>query len=194
MSAAGARRGSARPLLLRRLNEQSVLDTIRAVGPVSRAEIARVAGISKPTVSLALKSLVEGGLVREAEDGVDGPTYGAIFFEADPEAATALGIDIGARYLRIALADVTGAVRAREDVEVRPDTASGLLARIPDLAKSLVQTAAVRADRVACATIGVPGVVEAGSGGSASPRTCLVWKASRSQRCSKSGSSCRCKP
>ncbi|HUA10651.1 MAG TPA: ROK family transcriptional regulator [Solirubrobacteraceae bacterium] len=163
MSAGGATAGSARPLLLRRLNEQSVLETIRSDGPVSRAEIARVAGISKPTVSLALKALLDAGLVRESADGVDGPTYGAIFFEEDPEAAAALGIDIGARYVRMALADVTGAVRAREDVEVKPG-ARGLLGRIPRLAERLVQEAGVRRERVACATVGVPGVVEAASG------------------------------
>ncbi len=164
MSTAGARSGSARPLLLRRLNEQSVLDTIRAMGPVSRAEIARVAGISKPTVSLALKALLDAGLVREAADGVDGPTYGALFFEADPEAAAALGIDIGARYLRIALADVTGAIRAREDVEVNSGSSRSVLTRIPKLAARLVQQAGVRRERVACATVGVPGVVESETG------------------------------
>ena len=56
----------ARPLLLRRLNARTVLDTIREQAPVSRAEIARLAGLSKPTVSLALRALEEAGLVREA--------------------------------------------------------------------------------------------------------------------------------
>ena len=52
--------------------QTAVLETIRAGAPISRAEISRRAGISKPTVSLALQSLVESGLVREAEDG---PVY-----------------------------------------------------------------------------------------------------------------------
>src|SRR5262249_29446905 len=49
------------PPLLKRINEESVLDTIRSGAPISRAEIARRAGISKPTVSLALRSLLEAG-------------------------------------------------------------------------------------------------------------------------------------
>ena len=59
--------GPAGPPLLKHLNERSVLETIREGAPISRAEISRRAGISKPTVSLALQSLLESGLVREAE-------------------------------------------------------------------------------------------------------------------------------
>ena len=42
------------PGLLKQINEREVLETIRAGAPISRAEISRRAGISKPTVSLAL--------------------------------------------------------------------------------------------------------------------------------------------
>src|SRR5947208_3120120 len=56
----------ATPPLLKRLNEETVLDTIRTGSPISRAEIARRAGISKPTVSLALRALLEAGLDRRA--------------------------------------------------------------------------------------------------------------------------------
>ena len=54
------------PPLLKDLNERTVLEAIRDGAPISRAEISRRAGISKPTVSLALQSLLESGLVREA--------------------------------------------------------------------------------------------------------------------------------
>ena len=155
----------ARPLLLRRLNARTVLDTIREQAPVSRAEIARLAGISKPTVSLALRALEQAGLVREAPlADLSGPTYGAIFYEPDPDAAGVLGIDIGARYLRMAVADVTGTVRAREDVLTGEVTAEGVFAAVPELARRLVATAGVPSDRIAGAIVGVPGVVDPFSG------------------------------
>ena len=52
----------ATPPLLKYLNERTILETIRTAAPISRAEISRRAGISKPTVSLALQALVEAGL------------------------------------------------------------------------------------------------------------------------------------
>src|SRR5262249_44265274 len=45
------------PSLLRAINERTVLDRIRDGGPVSRAQIARETGLSKPTVSQALMTL-----------------------------------------------------------------------------------------------------------------------------------------
>src|SRR5205807_932819 len=94
------RRGSAAPPLLKHLNERTVLEAIRAGAPISRAEISRRVGISKPTVSLALQSLLEAGLVRETADSPGGPSYGAVYFEPVPDAALVLGLDLGARFLR----------------------------------------------------------------------------------------------
>ena len=111
--------GRATPPLLKHLNERTILEAIRAAAPISRAEISRRAGISKPTVSLALRSLLRAGLVREAQRGPDGPSYGAVFFEPVPEAAYVLGLDLGARFLRGAVCDLAGEIRARQDVELR---------------------------------------------------------------------------
>src|SRR6266581_8469443 len=101
----------ATPPLLKHLNERTVLEAIRAGAPISRAEISPRAGISKPTVSLALQSLLEATLVREATDRPDGPGYGAVYFEPVPDAALVLGLDVGARFVRGAVCDLAGAIR-----------------------------------------------------------------------------------
>src|SRR6188768_2240108 len=108
----------ATPPLLKDLNERTVLEAIRAGAPISRAEISRRAGISKPTVSLALQSLLAAGLVRESRATPQGPSYGAVYFESVPEAALVLGLDLGARFLRGAICDLAGEVRARQDLEL----------------------------------------------------------------------------
>ena len=51
------------------MNERTVMGLIRDRGPVSRAQIARESGLSKPTVSQALMSLESARLVREAGQG-----------------------------------------------------------------------------------------------------------------------------
>src|ERR671923_2710990 len=124
------------PGLLKRINEREVLGTIRAGAPISRAQISRSSGISKPTVSLALQSLLEAGLVREAERGPDGPGYGAVYFEPVAEAALVLGLDLGARFVRGALCDLAGAVRARQDVELTVADAAGAIEAIARLRTS----------------------------------------------------------
>ena len=155
----------ATPPLLKRLNERTVLEAIREGAPISRAEIARRAGISKPTVSLALVALLEAGLVREAPAAFDGPTYGAVFYEPVPEAALVLGLDLGARFLRAALCDLRGEVRARQDVELRSigdgdADADAVLASVADLRDSLVAAAGLEGVPIDGVVVGVPGAVE----------------------------------
>jgi predicted NBD/HSP70 family sugar kinase len=146
------------PALLRALNERTVLDAVRESGPVSRAEVARRTGISRPTVSLVLRSLLEDGLVRETSHEAGGPHYGAVFYEADPEVAVVLGVDFGARAVRTALCDLGGRVRAREEmrsrgsVEERIDLLAGTV-------RSLLRTSKLPPDLLENAVIAVPAVV-----------------------------------
>jgi predicted NBD/HSP70 family sugar kinase len=154
-------RAPAIPPLLKDLNQRTVLDTIRAGAPISRAEISRRAGISKPTVSLALQSLLETGLVREAEARPGQPSYGAVFFEAVPEAALVLGLDLGARFLRGAICDLEGESRARQDVEVAGADAAAVLDAFAGLRDALVESTGLPAGRIDSAVVGVPGVTAA---------------------------------
>jgi predicted NBD/HSP70 family sugar kinase len=159
-----ADRRRATPPLLRDLNERTVLETIRAGSPISRAEISRRSGISKPTVSLALQSLLEARLVREASERPDGPGYGAVYFEPVADAAVVLGLDLGARFVRGAVCDLTGSVRARQDVELSIAEVAPAVEAIERLQGSLLSAAGMDPDRVDGVVVGVPGVVERGTG------------------------------
>ena len=155
---------SAVPPLLKRLNERTVLDVVRYRAPISRAEISRHAGISKPTVSVALRSLLESGLVRESAESPSGPSYGATYFEPVPEAALVLGLDLGARFLRGAICDLSGRIRARQDVELDGADAERALAAVVELRDALVVAAGLPAELIDGVVVGVPGVTGAEDG------------------------------
>jgi predicted NBD/HSP70 family sugar kinase len=159
-----AQRIPAIPPLLKDLNERTVLDTIRSGAPISRAEISRRAGISKPTVSLALQSLLEAGLVRETDPDPGRPTYGATFFEVVPEAGLVLGLDLGARFLRGAICDLRGEIRARQDVELDGADAEAAIEAIAALRVSLADASGLPAGQIDGVVVGVPGVVDAETG------------------------------
>ncbi|TMK28583.1 MAG: ROK family transcriptional regulator [Actinobacteria bacterium] len=142
----------------------TVLESIRARPPISRAEISRLAGISKPTVSLALQSLLDAGLVRETSAEPGRPSYGAVFFEPVPDAAFVLGLDLGARFLRGAICDLGGTIRARQDIEIRGADAEGALSAIGSLHDALIEVSDVPGELIDGAVVGVPGVVEAATG------------------------------
>jgi DNA-binding transcriptional ArsR family regulator len=116
--------------LLRAINERTVLECIRQGGPMSRAEIARVSGVSKPTVSQALAVLERAQLVREAgrTSGSKGPT--AVLYELNPAAGHVVGVDVGRERVRAAVADLAGTVLAQVDQKSRAQSARALITQI----------------------------------------------------------------
>jgi len=153
---------AARPALIRTMNEQLLLEYIRTAGPYSRADLARVSGLSKPTVSLALANLDRAGLVRLAGQRTGMPGRSALLYEVRPEAGFVLGLDIGLRYVRGAVADLTGVVRARASREVG-SSGSAVQDRIGELvrlAEDLCAQAGITLASVTQTVVGSPGVYD----------------------------------
>ena len=90
------------PSFLRSMNERTVLELIRRRGPLSRAQVSRDSGLSKPTVSLALSSLLAASLVHEVGRSTGGRGPSAVLYEINPSAGWVVGIDVGRRWLRAA--------------------------------------------------------------------------------------------
>jgi predicted NBD/HSP70 family sugar kinase len=149
------------PRLLRAINERSVLESIRRRGPVSRAQLSRDTGLSKPTVSQALVALEGAALVREAgrSSGGKGPT--ALLYELNPSAGWVVGLDVGRDLVRAAIADLNGHILARRDEPARVRSAARLISQVGDPPQGLAADAGIRWRQVTFATVGSPGVFEA---------------------------------
>lgn len=148
------------PSLLRAINERTVLDLIHHQGPLSRAQVARVSGLSKPTVSLALGGLLDAMLVREVGRmrGERGPS--ALLYELNPAAGWVVGVDIGRKWVRAGIADISGKIVARRDERARVDSAKTLIGQVGAMARRLASEAGVEWSQVTHATLGSPGVFD----------------------------------
>ncbi|HTW08198.1 MAG TPA: ROK family protein [Acidimicrobiales bacterium] len=155
---------AGRPGLMRALNERLLLEHIRSVGRASRAELARTSGLSKPTVALALSTLEHDGLVRPAglRTGVRGPA--AVLYEICQDGAFVLGLDVGREYLRGAIADIAGGVRARASRPASKASARQRVAELLLLADELAAEAGITWRRVAQVVVGSPGVYDPARG------------------------------
>jgi predicted NBD/HSP70 family sugar kinase/predicted transcriptional regulator len=156
----GAGLFAARPSLIRAMNEQLLLEHIRQRGPSSRAELARVSGLSKPTVSLALGNVERAGLVRIAGQRTGVPGRSARLYEIRPDAGLVLGLDIGHEYIRGAIADLTGKIRTRTSVRARATSVRARVAELVELAEMLCQNASVPRSAITQTVIGSPGVYD----------------------------------
>lgn len=156
------------PGLLRRLNSAAVLRAIRADGPVSRAEIARTTGLSKPTVTLAVELLLEQGYLDEgakvAAPGRPGRRARLLRFASG--IGHVLGVDIGANKVLVVAADLAGEVLAveRRETGVRRGDPDALLALVDDAVSSALDSAGIQAESLKAVGVGTPGIVDPATG------------------------------
>src|SRR5215469_13594346 len=153
---------AARPQLIRAMNEQLLLNQIRQLGVCSRADLARLSGLSKPTVSLALANVERSGLVRAAGQRTGGPGRSALLYEITPEAGYVLGLDIGHEYLRGAIADLTGEIRAQAETRCSVASVTKRVSELIRLADGICAVAEVGRSDVTQTVLGSPGVYDHG--------------------------------
>ncbi|HEU5429634.1 MAG TPA: ROK family transcriptional regulator [Actinocrinis sp.] len=147
--------------VLRINNERLLLGRLRADGATSRAELARITGLSKPTVSTALGRLERAGLVREVGKVANaGRGRSPVLYEADPTAGYAMGIDIGRSWVRAAVADLNGVVLGRGDERNQADDADALVAIAGTLARRAAAEAGLEWSSVLHTVVGSPGVTD----------------------------------
>jgi predicted NBD/HSP70 family sugar kinase len=159
------------PSLLRRLNSVAVLRAIRERGPISRTELARLVGISKPTVNEAVELLRRAGYVSETLADGDGqprrPGRRARLLTFRGDLGHVLGIDIGASNVVAVVADLNGVVVARERRRVRAAerrSARALLAAARAVADQALGGVSVRRGELRAVGVGTPGIVDPTSG------------------------------
>jgi predicted NBD/HSP70 family sugar kinase len=151
---------AARPQLIRALNEQLLLGHIRDHGPCSRADLARLSGLSKPTVSLALATVEQAGLIQEAGQRLGRPGRSALLYEVRPEAGFVLGLDVGAQYVRGALADLAGGVRAKSSARSHASSGRSRVEELISLAGELCEQSGLTIADITQTVIGSPGVYD----------------------------------
>lgn len=151
---------------VRETNLQAVYRSIRQSHPVTRAQLARDLGMSKPTANRLIDALLGVGLIEEVPrpEGVAG--YDAVFFGPRAGAATVLALDLGSRYLRGMIADLDGTVLARLDQPVSSNEPAHVLEVAVRVRDELVTGATPE-----IATIGIGGVID--------PRTGIVHAANQ---------------
>jgi predicted NBD/HSP70 family sugar kinase len=152
------------PASMRALNQRLVLDRLRTQGEATRPQIAADTGLSKPTVGQALLDLEQHGLVRTTGRSLAGPGRAAVVYQAAPDAGHVVGVDIGRRVIRIAVADLEGSIVARFDEPNRCRSASALVRTVSESVERAVVSAGLSPHEVVATVVGTPGVPDPATG------------------------------
>ncbi|MDD5596654.1 MAG: ROK family transcriptional regulator [Victivallaceae bacterium] len=99
-------------------SRQQILWLIKEHEQISRADLAKLTGLTRPTVSSIIADFVDKDLVVESGKGESCGGKRPIMLKLNPDACFAIGIDLGDDYLiRGVLCDLCGNIVAREDLE-----------------------------------------------------------------------------
>lgn len=157
LDVAATRSALARPSRL----ADAVLRMIWEERRISRADIARRAGLSRSTVSEIVDALLVSGLVAEAGEGASRGGRRPIVLEFQDDACSILGVDIGASHVAVILRNLRGQELAwqHRDFPVRNDP-SGTVRLVVELCDRCLADASMRRTRLLGIGIAVPSPVD----------------------------------
>ena len=150
------------PRLLRALNDRSALELLLSRGPLTRAQLGEMTGLSKVTASQLVERLEERGLVRRVGEQAGGRGPNAQLYAVTPGSAHVIGVDVGPDRVVAACADITGAIIGRAEQSTKDtDDPVGVV-------HNAVVQAATRAgtgmNSVRRVVLGTPGLVDPKTG------------------------------
>lgn len=147
---------------VRRLNQVKILKVIRERKSISRAEIAKVTGLSPPTVTRAVGELIKPrGLVIEVGEGRSQGGRPPVLIRFNGEQNLVIGIDLGTTHIYGVLSDLNGKVISEIRIPTEVQTgASGVLGRVETVIKHLAEDSGVDAKRMLGIGMAVAGLID----------------------------------
>ncbi|MEW5867527.1 MAG: ROK family transcriptional regulator [Bacillota bacterium] len=147
--------------LVRELNKAVVLNIIWGHAPISRADIARVSGLNRGTVSSLVDELIAEGYVKEIGTGNSAMGRKPIMLQLNEDAAVILGADLGVNYILLVLTDLRAKILIRKRIAIDPkDGEKRVLDKMLNGMAELLARARPAPKGLLGIGIGVPGLVE----------------------------------
>jgi predicted NBD/HSP70 family sugar kinase len=158
----GSPRLPGTPRLLRALNDRAALELLLSRGPLTRAQLGELTGLSKVTASQLVERLEERGLVTRVGEQAGGRGPNAQLYAVTPGSAYVIGAVVEADRVVASCADITGNVIGGAELSTK-DT---------DEPVKVVHSAVIQAadnakadlSSVRRVVLGTPGLVDPGTG------------------------------
>ncbi|WDF51165.1 ROK family transcriptional regulator [Paenibacillus sp. KACC 21273] len=154
------------PQMIRNLNEYLILEVIVQHDSLSRAEISRRTGLSKPTVSSAVQNLLQHQLIAEiGQDDSHQQGRKGQLLSFNPTVFYIVTLDIGADYIRTGLTDLAGNIIQTGHFPLDASyNGQDMLEHLKQHMDRLIADANIGWDRVRFLSAGIPAVVHPENG------------------------------
>ncbi len=152
---------SSTPEYLAEKNRKVIINTLKAFGPLSRAEISRRVGLSFPAVSSNVGFLIDEDYIREVGEGDNSMGRKSTLLKFNSDKGYVLGIDLGRYKVKLAIADLLGNMNCYLSKEIKNlgTNSPGL----KDIIEESQKQSGIDAKQIKAVCVGTPGVVSDGN-------------------------------
>ena len=138
-------------------NRKIIVEAVRRDGPISRAEIAQMTGLTTATISNLTRELIQEGIIVETGRRKGQRGQPAIELELNPNGRFALGFELGRVHLAGVAIDLTGQIlgEIHEEWEYPPPEIA--LPLMAEKTKQFLATVAIPVERLLGIGVSMPG-------------------------------------
>ena len=147
-------------------NKSNIIELIRSNESIFKAEIARLTGLSIPTVMRITDELINDGIVNIAGKGKSSGGKPPELLQIIPNSKYFIGVDIGGEHNKSVILDLKGSVvdRRKEKKSSNDIGYDQIFRRINQIIETIISNSGIPKDSIAGIGVGIPGIVDPKSG------------------------------
>jgi glucokinase len=155
-----------RPPLIRQTNAEILLRLLRESGPCSKADLVRASGLSAPSVTNVVSTLISTGLVETLGEGDSTGGRPPDILRFNARQGCVAGVEITRDVLRFLLADLNGRELAQSQTAMKrsESTPPQVCRRIATVLWQLLRERKLTRNQLLRLTVGVPAIVNVDQG------------------------------
>lgn len=137
-------------------NQRTVLQAIRLAEETTRVELAKLTGLTTPTIGNITTRLIEAGMVRLIGRKQGGRGQPPSRLAINAEGCFGIGLNIDRDHVTMLAIDLAGEVRARVELEVDYPTPDDVLRHVREQLDGLLAAGGISRDRVLGVGVALP--------------------------------------
>lgn len=150
--------------LVRTINRSMILNVVREKGPISKAEIARVTGLSQATVGAIVPSLIERGFVSESAPTVSGLGRPPTLLQLDRDSYNVVGLKLMEDHIVGAVTDLEARTLGHFELPISDLEPTAVAASAAEVVDELLRISGLGRERLLGVGIGMAGVIDTNHG------------------------------
>ena len=152
--------------LMKQLNVSAVLKVIKDNGSLSRAEIAKLTGLTPASVTNITKFLIEDNFLRESKIGESSGGRPPIILEFNPDARYVIGVGIGVGVIDVVITNLSASIIIKREMRIEEERYDYDLVfkKLVNLINEVVKSSKIDKEKILGVGVALHGIVNARTG------------------------------